>query len=188
MESKKGCKRLIISQKEILGLEFPFEFSKVDFEKISGFILNTYFNFNFLPENNYSDIPLESEQNIKWVQEYILDKLHQAEVGKYRLAVPSPLNQLAQVNAFLESSYKRNHIDHKDFENSPGLTSLCVIKGGGKIIFDASEYLRPNDHRGFELKPGRIFIFNSDIDYFTTKHTDKTSLRQLLIHNYIWEY
>ena len=83
MESKKGCKRLIISQKEILGLEFPFEFSKVDFEKISGFILNTYFNFNFLPENNYSDIPLESEQNIKWVQEYILDKLHQAEVGKY---------------------------------------------------------------------------------------------------------
>jgi|TARA_Y100000401_G_C8284221_1_gene205160 hypothetical protein len=188
MESKKGFKRVIISQREILGMDFPFKASKCDFDKISGFIMNTYINFNFLPENNYSDIPLESQQDIKWVQEYIKDKLAQAQVGQYRRALPRPLNQLAQVNGFLESSYKRNHINHRDFEHSPGMTSVTVIKGTGQIVFDASEYLRPEDYRVYDLKPGRIFAFNSDIDYFTTKHTDRNCLRQLLIHNYEWEY
>ena len=68
------------------------------------------------------------------------------------------------------------------------MTSVTVIKGTGQIVFDASEYLRPEDYRVYDLKPGRIFAFNSDIDYFTTKHTDRNCLRQLLIHNYEWEY
>ena len=167
--------------KNLYVLNFPFSASKFDNEKLSAFILNTYFSYKFSPDNNYNDIILdEHDENAKWVEDYIREKVALIDND----VALNPINRLAQINGFLESSYKRNHINPYNPKLSPHYTAIYVVKGTGKLILEFPDYKQEDAFDILDLEPGRIFVFNSDLNYFTNKNPDKNTNRQLLIINY----
>jgi len=168
-------------EKLLFNFKFPFTGSKMDNEKLSAFILNTYFNYKFSSDNNYNDIIFnEVDQNINWVEQYIREKVTSIDNS---IAL-DPINRLAQINGHLESSYKRNHINYYNYKLSPHYTSIYVVKGSGRLILEHPTYKQENDFSILEMEPGEIFVFNSDLNYFTDKNYDKNVNRQLLITNY----
>ena len=168
-------------EKLLFNFKFPFSSSKMDNEKLSAFILNTYFNYKFSSDNNYNDIILnEVDQNINWIEQYIREKIASID----NLIALDPIDRLAQINGHLESSYKRNHINHYNYKLSPHFTSIYVVKGTGRLILEHPTYKQENDFSILEMEPGEIFVFNSDLNYFTDKNYDKNVNRQLLITNY----
>ena len=167
--------------KDLFNFKFPFKASKMDNDKLSAFIINTYINFKFTSDNNYNDIIIKTpNQHIDWIENYIREKIGQID----NFIALDVINRLAQINGYLESSYKRNHINHYDYKRSPHYTSIYVVKGTGRIILEHPTYKQENNFSILEMKPGEIFVFNSDLNYFTDKNYDDTVNRQLLITNY----
>ena len=59
-----------------------------------------------------------------------------------------------------------------------------LVKGTGNFIIEYPDYKQEDAWQVFKMEPGRIFIFNSDLNYFTDKNKNKNINRQLLITNY----
>lgn len=173
--------RYNLVSKDLYTFKFPFHASKMDNEKLSAFLLNTYFNYKFSADNNYNDIIInEHDNNVNWVEIYIKEKINSIN-SKLPL---DPINRLAQINGHLESSYKRNHVNPYNYKMSPHYTSIYVVKGTGKLIIECPDYKQEDSYMLLNMKPGNIYVFNSDLNYFTDKNYDKNVNRQLLITNY----
>lgn len=167
--------------KNLFVFEFPFHSSKMNNDKLSAYIINKYMNFGFTEDNNYNDIDLndDHDENIVWVENFVKEKF--SILNNFRI---NSLNHIAQINGFLESSYKRNHVNPFDYDMSPHFTSIYVVKGTGNFIIEYPDYKQEDAWQMFKMQPGRIFVFNSDLNYFTDKNLDKNINRQLLITNY----
>ena len=177
----KNLERYSLVKKDLFIFRFPFEASKFNNEKLSSFIINKYINYEFTIHNKYSDVLLsdEHDNNMVWLQTYVSERYNALE--KLTLV---PINTFAQINGFLDSSYKRNHVDPFNYKLSPHFTSIYVVKGTGKLIIEFPDYKQEDAYKILDLEPGTIYLFNSDLNYFTDKNRDKNINRQLMITNY----
>ena len=172
-------KRKIVVQKEIIWGQIPCEDINVDLEKISQNIISKLIGYDFEDRNYYRDIKLDFQKDNDKINKYF-----DIEFRKQKWPSLVPINSIANVHVFLEGTYKRNHIDPYNYSESPNMTALIIIKGSGELVIEHSDYKQENSFSQFSFNQGDYFIFNSDLNYFTSKNTNREQYTQLLINNY----
>jgi len=171
--------RKTVVLKEILMDKIPCKDINVDFENISQYIINKYIGYEFEDRNYHRDIEMGFLPDIDRIHKFL-----NTEFRKHQWPSLVPIDSIANVHVFLEGSYKRNHINPFDYKKSPNLTCIVVVKGQGELIIEHPDYKQENAFSQFSFEQGDYFIFNSDLNYFTSKNTDRNKYTQLLINNY----
>lgn len=127
----------------------------------------------FVPhfKNRHNDINNTYHKYYTWILEYIRD--HYIKHSFQNLTLEC-LNSFINREKKFESTFKRNHINPYDLNNSPEMTVLYFIQGGGgelTLEWDNGRY--KDCFNKFAVKDKQFFIFNSDFDYYLTKNTEK---------------
>jgi len=100
---------------------------------------------------------------------------------KYYLEV---LNMFASLEGYLESSYKRNHVDYKQPHLSSDFTAIYLVKGHGQLIFEFDSNTRGKQEYVLFLKEKDYVFFNSNLDYYFAKNPERDLIRSYLTINF----
>jgi hypothetical protein len=169
--------------KKVLTEKFLFTFNLPNLSKVNNLELNRKIyeqkqNFVFLPTNKYEDIDILFSQDVKWVSDYVVEKLSvyqgkQTYVSDYFVNVQKPEH----------ISFKRNNINLNDIRNSCDYTCLFIVKGEGNLYLEYDNNIRKQQTFVEKIKEKSIAVFNSDIEYYLDRNTtpyERTVLTFLL--------
>jgi hypothetical protein len=157
--------------------DFLPESSKVDNNLVHSLILNDYAkqSFSTIFENKYNDVFIKYHQQYGWIFDYIRDQFY----IKYNISLRLE-KTIANVEGYLESTFKRNQVDLYDIKGSPDYTILYFVQGEGDLVIEWSDHRDLNRYLTVEFESKKIIIFNSDLNYYLTKNTSQ-DLRSSII-------
>tara|TARA_R100001440_G_scaffold676_3_gene2132 strand:- start:8091 stop:8618 length:528 start_codon:yes stop_codon:yes gene_type:complete len=152
------------------------QFQKFDRKEIKDFILkhkNERFFDPFL--NRFYDVKLPYHNNIYTLQCYLRD-VYRVKSGRGLV----PFSCFAQVLSKGENSFKRNHVNQTDLQNSSDITFVVPIQGDTLITIEYSDH---RDKGRFWVVPfteNEFVAFNSDLDYYINKNSKEEDLIYLI--------
>lgn len=152
------------------------ESSLIDNKVLENNILTDYtkLTINPIKPNKYNDLQLTYNKNQTWVIENIIERIQHDYPSVYALET---INIFANLEGYLESSYKRNH-DNSDF------TAIYLVKGFGELIFEWDSNTRGKKDYIVNLKEKEYLFFNSNLNYYFTKNPNRDLIRSYITINF----
>lgn len=121
-----------------------------------------------------NDLEVNRIIDISWVIEYIRD-YHKASGKKQfeRNRTLSPSKIFLNVEEQNEMSVLRNHFDYNNSIQSPKMTVLYFVTGGGELYIKHKNLNREEDWSFIDIKEKMYVVFNSELNYLRTPNPNK---------------
>lgn len=154
----------VLTEKFLVKFNLP-NLSKVDNLELNRRIYEQKQNFVFSPSNKYEDINISFLQDVKWVSDYIIEKL---AVDQKKHTYVS--DHFVNIQKPEHMSFKRNNINLNDIRNSCDYTCLFIVKGEGNLYLEYNDNIRKQQTFVEKIEERSILIFNSDIEYYLDRN------------------
>ena len=138
-------------------------------------IMEQYNRYVFSSTNKYKDLDISFIKEIKWVSDYIEQKM----ISYYGEDVYL-IDHYVNIQKPGHISYKRNNENLNDIRNSCDFTALYIVTGEGNLFLEYDNNIRKQQTFVERVKEKSIAIFNSDINYFLDEN--KTEYNRIIIN------
>ena len=119
----------------------------------------------------YKDLKVTHSKHIAWVYEYIRDhhKINNGIVNKTIL----PNYFFGNVEKQNDSYPLRHNFNHEDVKNSPRMTAMYFISGGGQLAIKHPTFEKAEEFSIFNIEENDFYVFNSELFYFRSPNPNK---------------
>jgi len=119
----------------------------------------------------YKDIKPTHNKNIGWIYEYIRDH-HKCNKGKINKTL-LPMIFYGNVEKQFESYPLKHSFNYEDVKNSPRMTVIYFISGGGQLVIKHPTFEKAEEFSFFDIKDNDFYVFNSELYYMRTPNPNK---------------
>lgn len=142
-----------------------FNISHINPKVIKEIILDDYKHAG-LELAAYKDFKPTHIKHIGWVFDYIKDH-HKNNKGKINKWL-GPKMFFANVENKGESYPLRHTFDYEDVKNTPHMTVMYFVTGGGQLILKHPSFEKEEEFSELDIKDNMFVVFNSKIHYLRT--------------------
>lgn len=167
-------KKIILTEKSLYEDILPDQ-CKIDNNELDRRIIEQHKEFNYSFINKYEDLDLIFIKEIKWISDYIQEKMLVYHGQDIYL-----IDYFANIQKPGHISFKRNNENLNDIRNSCDYTALYVVNGDGNLYLEYDNNIKKKQTYFKKLKQKTIVLFNSSIDYYIDRN--KTEYNRIIIN------